>query len=177
MSDLTIREAGAGDADGIAEVHVRSWQAAYRGLISQDVLDTMSVTERAVTWSQIIAAPLPRHLGLMVAERDGRIVGWVSLGSGRDPGLEAQAEIYGIYVDPEDWSTGVGHALLLAAEQRIMDAGQSSAYLWVLDGNTRADTFYARHGWEDDGSMKTDERPGFTLTEHRRVKQLRAEGA
>jgi len=177
MDDLQIREADPRDADQIAQVHVRSWQAAYRGLISQEVLDTMSVAKRAETWSEIIATPAPLHISLLVAERGDRVIGWASLGAGRDPGLQAQGEVYGIYVDPDEWSTGCGHALLLAAEQRIAEAGHDTAYLWVLDGNSRADTFYARHGWTEDGSTKTDERAGFTLLEHRRVKSLReAEG-
>ncbi len=67
---------------------------------------------------------------------------------------------------------GAGHALLDAAEQRMIDAGHTRAYLWVLDGNDRADGFYARHGWELDGATKIDQRPQFTLREHRRVKLL-----
>ncbi|MCK8478248.1 MULTISPECIES: GNAT family N-acetyltransferase [Microbacterium] len=172
MSPLVVREAGVDDADEVARVHVRSWQAAYRGLIDQSVLDGLSIAERATGWRRLITDPLPTTLGLLVAERDDRIVGWTSFGSGRDPDGLADAEVYGIYADPDAWSTGAGHALLDAAEQRMADAGHARAYLWVLDGNVRADTFYARHGWIEDGAIKIEERPGFTLCEHRRVKLL-----
>ncbi len=82
--------------------------------------------------------------------------------------------MYGIYADPSAWSTGAGRALLVAAEQRITEAGHDRAYLWVLDGNERADAFYARHCWLEDGAIKIEERPQFTLREHRRVKTLPA---
>jgi GNAT superfamily N-acetyltransferase len=174
MSPLLIRDARSEDADGIAGVHVRSWQAAYRGLIDQSVLDALSIDERAAGWRRIIAEPLPTSLGTLVAVRDETVIGWASLGSGRDPDGHADGEVYGIYADPTAWSTGAGHALLEAAEQRIAKAGHDRAYLWVLDGNERADSFYARHGWVDDGAIKIEERPELTLREHRRVKPLTA---
>ncbi|WP_292791420.1 MULTISPECIES: GNAT family N-acetyltransferase [unclassified Microbacterium] len=172
MTPLVIRDAVADDAEAVARVHVRSWQAAYEGLIDQEVLDGLSVSERADGWRRIFADPLPTSLGTLVAERDGTVVGWASSGSGRDPDGLDDAELYGIYADPTAWSTGAGHALLDAAEQRMIDAGHTRAYLWVLDGNDRADGFYARHGWELDGATKIDQRPQFTLREHRRVKHL-----
>ncbi|MFK3677894.1 GNAT family N-acetyltransferase [Microbacterium sp. NPDC090218] len=172
MSPLVIREARVDDAEEIAGVHVRSWQAAYRGLIDQAVLDGLSVAERAEGWRRIVAEPLPTGLGMLVAVRDGQVVGWISFGSGRDPDGLADGEVYGVYADPSAWSTGAGHALLEAAEQQIAAAGHERAYLWVLDGNDRADAFYARHGWAEDGAVKIEERPQLTLREHRRVKLL-----
>lgn len=175
MSPLLVREARVEDAEAVAGVHVRSWQVAYRGLIEQSVLDGMSIAERAEGWRRIVADPLPTGLGILVAVRDERIIGWTSFGSGRDPDGLADGEVYGIYADPSAWSTGAGHALLVAAEQMIAEAGHDRAYLWVLDGNDRADAFYARHGWEEDGAIKIEERLAqLTLHEHRRVKLLSA---
>lgn len=175
-----IREARPDDADGIASVHVRAWRTAYRGLIAQEVLDGLSVAERATGWRRILAEPVPTSLGTLVAVLDDVIVGWTSLGQGRDIPLDAdgldphEGEIYGIYADPDAWSTGVGHALLTSAEQLLEDAGYRRAHLWVLDGNERADAFYARHGWETDGATRVEKRPGLVLPEHRRIKTLAA---
>lgn len=172
MNPVVIREARIDDAEEVAGVHVRSWQVAYRGLIDQSVLDGLSIDERADGWRRIVADPLPTGLGILVAARDDRVIGWTSFGSGRDPDGLTDGEVYGIYADPAAWSTGAGHALLEAAEQRIAEAGHTRAYLWVLDGNERADSFYARHGWTEDGAIKIEERPQLTLREHRRVKLL-----
>ncbi|ALX65706.1 GNAT family N-acetyltransferase [Microbacterium sp. XT11] len=170
---LTIREARPSDADGIAAVHVRAWRAAYRGLVAQDVLDGLLISERAEGWRDVLAQPLPTGLGTFVAERGGEIVAWVSIGAGRDDDRLLDGEVYGLYADPSAWSTGAGHALLEDAERRLADAGHARAYLWVLDGNERADAFYERHGWLADGATKLDARPRVTFAEHRRVKQLR----
>lgn len=172
MTALVIRDATVADADQVAGVHVRSWQAAYRGLIDQEILDGLSIPDRADGWRRNIADPLPTVIGHLVAERDGEVVGWTSFGSGRDDDGASDGEVYGIYADPTRWSSGVGHALLDAAERRIADVGHERAYLWVLDGNERADAFYARHGWELDGAGRVEERPGMSLREHRRVKPL-----
>ncbi|WP_337001827.1 MULTISPECIES: GNAT family N-acetyltransferase [unclassified Microbacterium] len=174
MTQLVIREGRIDDADEVAGVHVRSWQAAYRGLIDQAVLDGLSVEERAAGWRHFLSSTPQNGSGLLVAERDGVVVGWTSFGAGRDPESTDDGEVYGIYADPSTWSTGAGHALLSAAEEHMTDAGRTRAYLWVLDGNDRADAFYARHGWELDGAIKIDERPQLTLREHRRAKPLGA---
>ncbi len=173
MTQLTVREGTLDDAEEVAAVHVRSWREAYRGLIDQEVLDGLSVDERAANWRRYITDPLPTTIALLVAERDGAVVAWTSFGSGRDDDGAASGEVYGIYADPDSWSTGAGHALLEAAERRMADAGHTTAYLWVLDGNDRADAFYARHGWVADGATKIDDRAVVSLAEHRRVKELR----
>lgn len=188
MAPLHIRTAVSSDADAVAGIHVRSWQAAYRGLIDQSFLDALSVADRADRWRGIFADPHPLTIATLVAVRDDTILGWTSFGASRDPepapepapepepepasAPTPEGEIYGIYADPDSWSTGVGHALLTAAEQQIVQAGHTRAHLWVLDGNDRADAFYASHGWVADGATKTEERPQLTLAEHRRVKLL-----
>lgn len=173
MTQLTVRDATIADAEAVAGIHVRSWQAAYRGLIDQAFLDTLLITDRAERWRGIFTDPHPLTLGTLVAVRGETIVGWVSFGASRDEAeTDTDGEIYGIYADPTSWSTGVGAALLTMAEQRMTDAGHTRAHLWVLDGNDRADAFYARHGWTADGMTKVEERPGLTLAEHRRGKLL-----
>ncbi len=159
------------DAHGIAVVHVRSWQAAYRGLMPQDVLDGLSVDQRAAGWERIIAQPDTASRTL-VAERDGTIVGWAGFGSARDADPPATGELWGIYAHPDAWSTGVGHALLTASEDALQAQGHTGAYLWVLDGNERAAAFYERHGWIGDGATKVEERPGLVLHERRHVKRF-----
>ena len=169
---MRVRAAVTADATGIARVHVASWQAAYRGLMPQDVLDGLSIADRAERWVGIIDDPHPLTLATLVAADGDEIVGWVSFGAGRDEGTDAAGEIYGLYAHPASWSRGVGHALMGAAETALREAGHHEAFLWVLDGNDRADAFYARHGWQLDGGTKIDERPDLTLREHRRAKRL-----
>lgn len=163
---LVIRDAAIVDARGVAVVHVDSWRAAYAGLIDQDVLDRQSVDARTAMWSTWIERSLAGESTdaygsvphrLVVAELDGRIVGWASFGGGRDAGAERDGEIAGLYAHPDAWSQGVGRALLRHAEEALRSAGWSRAYLWVLDGNERAIGFYRAQGWAADGGEKFGE--------------------
>ena len=42
---MIVRDAELRDARGIAEVHVRSWQAAYAGIIPDEELARLSVDQ------------------------------------------------------------------------------------------------------------------------------------
>lgn len=168
---MEIRSAEVSDARGIALVHVTSWRAAYRGLMPDAVLDGLSVEQREARWREILGDP-DATARTLVADRDGELVGWANYGPGRDPGAAGQGELQGLYAHPNAFSTGVGHALISAVETILRQDGFSSAYLWVLDGNDRAATFYERHGWIDDGAVKLDERHNMTLRELRRTKPL-----
>ncbi|KNY07114.1 GNAT family N-acetyltransferase [Microbacterium sp. GCS4] len=163
---LVIRDATVRDARGVAVVHVDSWRSAYAGLIDQDVLDRQSVDARTEMWTTWIErslagestdayGPVPHRL--VVAELDGRIVGWASFGGGRDEDLREQGEIAGLYAHPDAWSQGIGHALIRRAEDALRAEGWARGYLWVLNGNERAIGFYRAHGWAVDGAEKFGE--------------------
>lgn len=173
MEGLLIREATPADAHDIATVHVRSWQGAYRGLLPQDVLDDLDIAARAALWQRTLNDPEhPDHTTTLVAEHERRIVGFSAFGKARDHDTPCTGEIWAIYAHPDVWSAGVGHTLLTESEAMLRNDAHDSAYLWVLDGNTRGTRFYERNGWHPDGGTKIDERPRFTLREHRRVKTL-----
>ncbi|MEJ2655397.1 MAG: hypothetical protein P8Z69_08905, partial [Acidihalobacter sp.] len=78
---MEIRRAVADDARGIAQVHVKSWQAAYRGLLPQSYLDALSVEQREAFWVQVIPGDA---VEVLLAEVDDIIAGWVACGAARD---------------------------------------------------------------------------------------------
>ena len=52
----SVRAATPADAAAIAGVHVRSWQAAYRGIVPDEVLDGLSLPDREQRWRSILRA-------------------------------------------------------------------------------------------------------------------------
>ena len=46
-----MRDARAGDVDEIGRVHVRAWQAAYRGVMPDEYLDGLEIGDRVAMWS------------------------------------------------------------------------------------------------------------------------------
>lgn len=153
-SESTIRLATADDARVIGELHVRSWQAAYRGIVPDEVLDALDPAERVRTWRERIERP-QEEVRVWVIERDGRVIGFASTGLCRDGDVPPQtAEVYAIYLDPDAFSTGAGRELFAHAVDDLRGRGYPRAALWVLERNERARRFYEIAGWQRDGAAK-----------------------
>src|SRR5689334_6198322 len=144
---LTLRPAIPADALAVATVHVRSWQAGYRGLLADEYLDSLRPEERAARYT--FGSPDPELPSTVVAERHGTICGFASIGASRELGRDT-GELLALYVDPDAWGTGAGRALVQDARARMHGRGCTSAVLWILDGNARAERFYRMDGWMAD---------------------------
>jgi ribosomal protein S18 acetylase RimI-like enzyme len=142
---MNVRPAQLRDARGIANVHVRAWQTAYRGIVSEKHLSTLSVDQREESWKECLTLNRPET---WVAEVLPELVGWVAFGGSRDDDATPSAgEVEALYVLPEYWSTGIGRALWLKARARLKERGFGSVMLWVLAENTRAIRFYGAAGF------------------------------
>jgi ribosomal protein S18 acetylase RimI-like enzyme len=159
--EVTVRRAVPEDARAIAEVHVRSWRVAYQGLMPDDVLEGLSVEDRAQFWRGA-AGMEPESGGLFVAAAGADVLGFCAFATpGRDDdAVDRVAEIGAIYVDPATWRAGVGSALMEAALTELRANGWRSVTLWVLADNRQARKFYARFGFEPDGAEMREERSG-----------------
>ena len=177
-----VRPATADDAGQLARVHVRSWQAAYQGLMPQEYLNGLDPADRVERWQNILAAvheaqqsggPLRGAVvaiaGRAAADDAGEtICGFALFGPTRDEDEDARrtGEVSAIYLMPDNWSTGLGR-LLMAEAVRQLSGAYEQATLWVLDSNDRARRFYTRNGWAEDGAVKVDDTWGFPCSEVR----------
>ena len=152
---LSVRRASPGDVGALAEVHVRAWQEAYPGLVPQDYLDALSVDDRALQWTRMLAETDWPRCGTFVLEDRGAVVGFVHLRpSEDDDASDDVGEVAALYVRAGAWGRGGGRALLSAATAELGRAGCTSVTLWVLGTNERARCFYERCGWVPDGGEK-----------------------
>jgi len=171
---VTVRSATVGDAPALGRVHVRAWRAAYRGQMPDDYLDGLRPEEREAGWERGLRRDRARD-PVLVAERDGRVVGFAVVRAAGDP--EGAGELAAINVDPDHWGTGAGRALLAVAHAELARLGYEEAVLWVLPGNHRARRFYEVAGWVADGTERTDEVLGVVVAEVRYRRRLeRASG-
>jgi ribosomal protein S18 acetylase RimI-like enzyme len=166
---MKIHAATIEDCLAIAQVHVESWQQAYRGILPDSYLSSLSVPEREAMWRRM-AERDPSHL--LVARTNSQVVGFVAFGASRDEGAPGdRAEIWAIYVKPASWCKGAGRGLWLEALQRMVEEGYKSVSLWVIAGNERAIRFYERMGFVVEAeSRKSLELGGTTLEELRYVR-------
>jgi GNAT superfamily N-acetyltransferase len=163
---MNIRQVVAADARGVATVHVHSWQSAYRGIVPDAYLDSLSIDRREHVWRESIRRGTPE---IWVAEIDSQVVGWTAFGASRDQDARPEAgELEAIYLLPSHWATGVSRALLLVTRRRLIERGFSTATLWVLTQNVRAIRFYTAGGFvPNPASEKSIDVGGRTLREIR----------
>ena len=101
----------------IAKIHVEAWRAAYRGIVLDEFLDSLSVDKRESIWRQNLLAG---DAAAWVAQESEAIVGWISAAASRDPDAHAHtAEIWAVYVAPECWGRGIGRSLCETAERYL----------------------------------------------------------
>jgi len=128
------------DRAAIGRIYCEAWKAAYRGLVPDEFLDSLTDEN---------CMPPPGKVSdgsCLVYESDGNAVGLVSFGPGRES--ENIAEIRTIYVLPEKWRGGIGAELLAAALNELKGRGHDRVFLWTLEGNVRARRFYERRGMQ-----------------------------
>jgi ribosomal protein S18 acetylase RimI-like enzyme len=168
---MEIEPATPRDCRAVAEVHVESWQHAYKDLLPAQFLASLSVQERETMWRSVVERQ-PKHL--LVARSAGQVVGFVAFGACRDEGAPSdRAEVWAIYVKPAFWSSGAGYQLWLTAQQQLRAERYKTVSLWVFADNQRATSFYTRAGFQaEPASRKRFELGGAMLEEVRYVLTL-----
>jgi GNAT superfamily N-acetyltransferase len=149
---MELRRAVPADALAVARVHVRAWQAGYRGLLPAAYLEGLRAEDRAARYT-FDRADGPRTI---VAAADGAVVGFSTIHG---------AELCALHVDPDVWGRGVGGALISRARADLAASGVTEAHLWLLAGNARAQRFYERDGWATDGTRRSETVWGVTVDE------------
>jgi len=129
---VSIRRARADELQTCAELYERSGNAAF--------------TWRPKNWFHAAAFhKITKSEEIYVAESRGAILGIMAF-------YRPQNFIHCLYIDPSAQGFGIGSALIEAADNI---AGGPLA-LKVDEANSRARTFYDRHGFRPDGEIGVD---------------------
>jgi ribosomal protein S18 acetylase RimI-like enzyme len=147
-----VRVAKAADAPKIARIHVETWLVAYRGQMSDALLDAQNVERREAFWRGRLGQPS----GLVFVIESDEIVGFCDLVPSRDKGADPKTvgEIAAIYVLPDYWRQGAGKALGYYVLEKARKRGYKAVTLWVLASNSDAMRFYESQGFARDGDFK-----------------------
>jgi GNAT superfamily N-acetyltransferase len=151
---LRVRPAGPNDAGAIAGVQARSWQAAYLGMLPNEILVGFGETQGVAFWKRILARQ-DDHDSVLIAELEDEAVGFVSCGPIRDRIPGYTGEFYALYVLPEAQGCGVGTSLIAHAGRKLVRHRCQSAAVWVLEDNAFGRRFYERLGGVPLGIAKT----------------------
>jgi putative acetyltransferase len=134
---LEIRPAETADHEEILQLWYRGWHEAHADLVPSEVLAFRAENHFAI-W-------LEEARDTFYVAIDTKLLGFVSV---RD------AEVVKLYVGKSARGTGVAHALLSFAEQLLFEKGVQEAELFCKAGNSRAEAFYKREGWNLSLSFK-----------------------
>ena len=167
-----LRPATEADAAAIAEVHVRAWQTAFRGIVSDDRLDAMRVERGVDRFRQKLAPAESANQRFVVAGSGDTVLGFVGFGTTRDEDVDPTltAEVRGLYVHPTHWRRGVGRRLLHAAVGELAADGFETATLWTLADSEASRAFYEAQGWRTDGAIvEWEDWDGVPLVRYRKT--------
>lgn len=142
---MIIRSATPQDAKGIANVHVKSWQTTYTGIMPDEVIQSRGMDNRLAIWTRILSNPNPDTV-LLVAEDDKQIVGFVQGGKPQEAIENYDSELYAIYLLQDAQGKGLGRRLMEACAKVLCNKGHHSLMLWVLKGNDDSCGYYEYMG-------------------------------
>lgn len=171
-NQVEIRRATIQDADAIAAIHVKSWQHAYKGILPQHFLDSISLAQRKERRAQLLSQndPSQEHL---VAILKGKVIGFCDLGPSFDRRLLETGEVYGLFIDPDNMGKSAGTTLLSMAERVLEQRGYKWATVWVLTLNQPGRVFYEKNGWQFDGNERTETSNNVSYQQVRYHKKFR----
>lgn len=146
-----IRLATLEDVKCCADIHAKSWEFAYSGILSKDIIDKHSI-RWPVIWSKMLTMNTDSHYVVVL---DGIIIGFLTISISRDADLnELFYEIIGLYLDPKFIGDGYGKRAMDWIKGEIKSRGYDNISLWVLEENDHAKRFYEKSGFKADGKNK-----------------------
>jgi ribosomal protein S18 acetylase RimI-like enzyme len=142
--DILVRPAEYSDAEHVARVHIESARDAYAPLAK--IWPEPDWEREKAYWKGLLAPRQadPRRVDL-VAEAQGKVVGFISGGEARQAGIGAEVEIYVVHVLTEYRASGIGGLLWSEAGGRIRGENLRAMYVATL-AELRCCSFYERRG-------------------------------
>jgi L-Ala-D/L-Glu epimerase len=151
-----IRAAAATDVRAMAQVFVAAWRAGYRGVVPDDIIDSLEVDDVSRWFDPTWLGP---DLRSVVDESPaGMINGFARFGADPDRPGPGFGYLAALYVDPAASGRGTGRALLDHVVDTLSGEGRTDITLWVFAGNDRARSIYHRAGFRPDGAELVDPR-------------------
>lgn len=158
---MTIRRMTESDSKAIGELYTAAWKEGYKGLLPQKYLDELTPDKI----NRVIDD------GSFVILDGGRIVGHCHARAADEPEMRGWGEIHTMYVHPDYWRKGYGTAVFKRAEDWLYERGFDDVYLYVLEGNERAERFYKAQGFFPNGDTLCCEIGGVIVTDNRFTKR------
>lgn len=143
LNNFRIRKPNLNDIESIAKLKVEGWQSAYKEIIDNEYLASMSVSK------QINAIRSYSLDTIFVAEKDREIIAFCRFYDYDKPvyeDIKIDCEIREIYVKPDIKRQGIGSELFTYTMNYFRQKGKKKLYLGCLKENQNARIFYEKMG-------------------------------
>jgi len=144
-SNINITQASLSDAEAITRVNILAWQQSYRGIISDEYLDTISFEDLLSFRKRILTTPADKSIHL-IATFNGELIGYSDAGSCHD--ASHSGEIYTLYLLEQYKHHGIGSMLFEQVHAHLVKHSLTPYIAWVLKENLIARRFYEKWGGE-----------------------------
>jgi hypothetical protein len=86
------------DAEGIAKVHINSWKSTYKGIISDDFLNKLTIENGSKRWRGRLENPSEKYQILIAEDNQQQIIGFIDGVQNRGEKDKYDAEVYSFYL-------------------------------------------------------------------------------
>lgn len=149
---ITIRLAVPADAPDMAEVHMCSWEAAYKDIIPAEYIREKNATRPAL-YERVITEG---NTNSYVIQHDGKTIGIMRIASPQDDDVgDNFYELHYIYLHPDYFRMGIGTQAMKFAFDIARGLGRTEMTVWVFAENANTIKFYEKCGFVPDGKTKT----------------------
>lgn len=141
MSTL-IRRWTRADLPIVQRVLLETWQDAYGSFIPPE--DLTGYLHRQYSQAQLEALFADPDVTGLVAELDGAVAGYAKLYHAR---AEQRFYMHQLYILPSKQGHGLGHRVMVRAEERARELGADRIWLGVMVKNAQAVAWYKKLGY------------------------------
>ena len=151
---ITIRLAVPADAPDMAEVHMRSWEVAYKDIIPEDYIRQKNATRHDL-YTRVITED---NTNSYVIQYAGKTVGIMKIAPPQDDDVgDDFYELHYIYLHPDYFRIGIGTQAMEFIFDKARSIGKTGMTVWVLDENIKSIKFYEKCGFQKDGKKMNNE--------------------
>ncbi len=147
--NVKIRKAVVTDTKEIVTINIKTWKIAYKGVIPQAHLDSLSINDKIPRWAETINNLKENRKEIFVAEisnlKGKELVGFSLGGPSHFEDFKIDGDLHAIYVLPKYWRQGIGTLLFNSIIKYFLNMKYKTMIIWALKDNS-ACNFYKKLG-------------------------------
>lgn len=152
--DYEIERVKLGDEMILAHIQTESWKAAFKDILSPEVLTKYANADKATMMYRRLIEQNIGNAYLLKVQGKPHCIAWWDVTREKD--MPGYAELICIHSLPNQWRKGYGSKMMDTVLHDIVNAGYTKVMLWVFEENERARKFYEKHGFKTTGKVKSD---------------------